>query len=227
VLAVVEEIDMKKDMKALARIKDWVTAKELPLHRKGQDPYLILNTTHWMQFSNFAESCPIFPGDKRVTVIRVNPLDPMDMIPKKLFLEMLKKEASHFLATVLKLEIPPSGDRLNVPVLATEEKAELEALNENPIDRFVRECCVPAAGHFVLFSEFYAKFLDYANVDKSEWSSNMVARKVPNTFPRARHADMNNNVCIGNISFDRAATPLTYRWVTVGTYLKAEANHVK
>ncbi len=83
VLCVVEETDLQNNKAAYNRIKDWVTSKVLPIHKKGKTPYHIPNTTHWIQTANEHFACPIFSGDTRITAIFVPPLDPIDLVPKR------------------------------------------------------------------------------------------------------------------------------------------------
>lgn len=49
VLCVVEETNLQKNATAYNRIKDWVTSRQLPVHRKQRQPYTVQNTTHWVQ----------------------------------------------------------------------------------------------------------------------------------------------------------------------------------
>ena len=149
---VVEETDLRKNNTAYNRIKDWVTSRDLLIHCKGKTPYHIPNTTHWIQCSNNHQACPIFPGDTRITMSYVEPIDPMELIPKKRLMPLLEKEASDFLAAITNLELPPSNDRLNVPVVETADKQMLQKLNETPLERFLADELVPCSGNMVKFS---------------------------------------------------------------------------
>ena len=60
----------------------------------------------------------------------VEPINPLELIPKKKLIPLLEKEASDFLADIMNLELPPSNDRLNVPVIETDDKVMLQRLNE-------------------------------------------------------------------------------------------------
>ena len=48
IIAVVEETDLRKNISAYNRIKDWVTSRDLLIHCKGKTPYHIPNTSHWI-----------------------------------------------------------------------------------------------------------------------------------------------------------------------------------
>ncbi|MGI0016509.1 MAG: primase-helicase family protein, partial [Nitrososphaera sp.] len=122
ILCIIEEIDLHRDQTAYNRIKDWVTSPKLSIHRKGQTPYMIDNTTHFIQTANQRNACPIFPGDTRIVMIHVGD-KPTEQVPKRFLLRQLEKEAPDFLGAIMSLEIPESESRLRVPVIETTDKA--------------------------------------------------------------------------------------------------------
>lgn len=216
VLCVVEETDMQRNKVAYNRIKDWVTSKHFPVHIKGETPYKIPNTTHWIQTANKPEACPVFPGDTRITVIHIPQLDPTQMIPKKKLTSLLEKEAPDFLAEVLRLEIPPSNDRLNVPVIRTAEKSQLENKNLSLLERFIQEYCHYCVGAMMKYSDFYDKFRECLDpTDVQMWSKVRVGKELPVHFPKGR----NTKDCqfyIGNITFDATEEPKAKKIITRG-----------
>lgn len=201
ILCVIEELNLRKDKNAGNRIKDWVTARDISIHPKGRTPYHIPNSTHWIQCSNPSSYCPVFPGDTRITMIYVQDLDPIEMIPKKQLIPLLEKEAPDFLAAMLRLEIPPSNDRLNVPVIVTADKHEAERTNMTPLESFLSERCFGLAGHRIKLSELYDVFV--ASCDPSDlgfWTKNRFSRELPPHFPKGR-ARESGQFYVGNISF--------------------------
>jgi hypothetical protein len=187
IFCVVEEIDMSKSKTAYNRIKDWVTAKELSIHPKGLTPYHIPNTTHWIQCANDSRACPIFPGDTRVTMIYVDHLDPTEMIPKKRLLEMLKSEASDFLAALLRIELPASNDRLNIPVINTIDKSMAEESNKTPLQLFLDQHITYVPGYTIKFSDFYDRFVNWLGpLEAANWTKIRVGREIPTTYPKGR-----------------------------------------
>lgn len=201
IMCVIEEINLRKNKESANRIKDWVTAKDLSIHPKGKTPYHIPNTTHWVQCANEGTACPVFPGDTRITMIPVGDLDPIDKIPKKMIIPMLEKEASDFLGELLSIEIPPSNDRLNVPVILTAEKAEAERMNETPLQAFLREKCYAVSGESILVSEFYNQFTEFCDPnDLAYWTKIRVGREMPPSFPKGRDPKT-AQFHYGNISF--------------------------
>ena len=201
IICVVEETDLRKNTQAYNRIKDWVTSRDLLIHCKGKTPYHIPNTTHWIQTSNNHQACPIFQGDTRITMSYVEPLDPLDMIPKKLLIPLLEKEASDFLSSVMNLDLPPSNDRLNVPVIETEDKLMLQKLNETPLERFIADNCILTEGAQIKFSEFFEKFhetLDFE--DRNSWSKIRVGRELSSVVPRGRQRGT-GQFYLGNIAW--------------------------
>lgn len=151
-------------------------------------------------------NCPVFPGDTRITMILVDSLDQKDMVPKKLFLPMLEKEAPDFVAELLVLELPPSNDRLNVPCIATEDKALAEYANKTFLEVFLDEKCHWAPGHRVKFGDLYGRFTEWLDPQHVNlWSSIRVGREIPPRFPKARLSS-NNEMWIGNISFEQVSS---------------------
>ncbi len=203
VICVVEETDFSSKNKSVYNlIKDWVTARQLPINRKYETPYMIENTTHWMQCSNEISACPIFPGDSRITMIRVDPLQHDEHVPKRILLERLKKEGPDFLAEILNVEIPECNDRLRIPVITTPDKKDIESSNRSPLEVFLEEHCYEVPGKAMLFSTFYEAFA--ARLEGHEvslWSRNKVGRELNSVkFPKGRMGGRPER-WIGNISF--------------------------
>lgn len=200
ILAAVEETDLRHNKIAYGRIKDWVTCIEIPIHRKGMTPYSVHNTIKWVHTANDYQACPVTIGDSRIVMIEVKPLT--NMIPKKQLIPMLQKEAPDFLAAILRLELPVSNDRLNVPVIETEAKVHAGRCNETALEIFLRDNCHHVTGKSVLLSVFYEKFREFLDPDQlSQWSKQKVIKGLPSHFPKGR-SRKNNHVMIGNISFE-------------------------
>jgi hypothetical protein len=197
VVCVVEETDLNRNKAAYNKIKDWVTSRQLLIHQKGKTPYLIPNTTHWVHCANEHTACPVFPGDTRITMCYVEPLKAV--IPKRELIRQLEKEAPAFLAAVLGLELPRSTDRLNVPVVVTDDKKILESLNKTLLERFISASLVDAPGRRIKFSDFFARFtMNMSREDKMEWSKIRVGRDIPPHYCKGRDR-VTNQVYIGNV----------------------------
>ncbi len=216
VLCVIEETDLRKNADAYNKIKDWVTSRQLPLHRKSMQPIMIPNTTHWIQCANSHLNCPVFPGDTRITMMLVDSLDPKEMIPKKLIIPMLEAEASDFMSEILSLELPPSNDRLNVPCIVTEDKTMAEHANMSSLETFCLEKCFHAPGTKTKFSEFYDKFTEWLDPNQiGQWTKIRVGRELPPKFVKAVFGP--NEQWIGNLSFTQIAeADFGPRWVSQG-----------
>lgn len=201
VLCIVEEIDLRQNKQAYNRIKDWVTARDLMIHQKGCTPYSVPNSSHWIQVANNHNYCPVFAGDTRITMCHVQPIDPVDLIPKKRLIPLLEKEAADFLGLIMSLNMPESPDRLNIPVIETSDKRAAQMMNQNELERFFQEQCVSAVGRSIKFSDFYDRFIAY--IDQSEvsrWSKIRVSKEMPPEYPLGRLRG-NNQAYIGNITF--------------------------
>ena len=205
ILCIVEETSLKDNSSAYNKIKDWVTSQNLAIRDLYQTTYTVPNTTHWIQCNNHHDACPIFQGDTRITMIFVDAIDPTQMIIKKDMLALLKKEAPDFLAALFKMELPPSNDRLNIPVIQTEDKRVVENLNRGLLEEFLEEKCHYVKGSIMSFADFYDKFSAWIPQEEiHNWSNKKVAKALPPKFPKGRLASKANIVAVGNISFEPA-----------------------
>ena len=203
ILCVVEETDLSKARQAYNRIKDWVTARTITIHEKGKTPYQLPNSTHWVQTANQHTFCPTFTGDTRITVIRVDEIDPLDLIPKMKLIEALEREASDFLGAVMSVELPDPISRLNVPVIITSEKMNLENINESLVEKFVKEHCFAVPGKMILFAEMYNKYLEWLPQElRHEWSKIKFGREFPSQYPKGTYTG--NKTFIANIDWEHA-----------------------
>jgi hypothetical protein len=222
ILCVVEETDLRKNQQAYNRIKDWVTSRDLLIHCKGKTPYHIPNTTHWIQCSNNHQSCPIFQGDTRITMSYVEPLDPLELIPKKRLMPLLEKEASDFLSALLHLDLPPSNDRLNIPVIETEDKLMLQKLNETPLERFLTDETIIKNGQKLKFSEFYDRFQESLDITEQQaWSKIRTRRELPTSYPYGRERGT-GQFYIGNLAWKDNTEEFGPRYVLKDGYLEQE-----
>lgn len=201
ILCVVEETDLKKNKQAYNRIKDWVTSRELSIHRKTKTPYHVVNSTHWIQCANESSACPIFSGDTRITVLFVDALVQQAKIAKRELIADLEKEGPDFLADILKLELPTSNDRLNIPVIETQEKLQVSQQNQNSLELFLEEQCFYVPGSMVTIDDFYKRFNDWLEpTERYDWSKIKVGRNLPSKFCKGRNATT-SQWCYGNVSF--------------------------
>lgn len=200
IVCVIEEVNLQDSGAAYDRMKAWVTNPMIQIHSKNQTPYSIPNTTHWIQTANNHRYCPIFHDDTRITMIHVPTLK--NPIPKRDFMAKLEKEASDFLAALLDTEIPPSNDRLNVPVIQTEAKAETQRYNQSSLYTFIDEKCHYVPGEMLEFSQFYDRFIEWVDVDEvSFWTKKRVSMELPPTIPKGKpHGS--GYVHLGNLSWE-------------------------
>ncbi len=206
ILCIVEETDLKKNKLAYNRIKDWVTSLMLPIHRKNKTPYSVPNLTHWIQTANDRAYVPVFMGDTRITMIHVADLDPSMKIPRRELIPRLEKEASDFLAALLKLEIPASNDRLNIPVISTDDKMEAAKANQSSLETFLDEYCFYVPGEVITIDEFCRKFTEWLDPnDRYEWSKIKVGKAMPERFPKGRLSTV-STWHYGNISWTEKET---------------------
>jgi hypothetical protein len=207
VLCVIQETDISKSVGSRNRLKDWVLALQFPVHIKNRTPYLIPNTTHYIHTANDHRECPIFPGDTRITVIHVPSLEPLEMIPRDELHVRLKREAPAFLGMVLRIEIPYSSDRLNVPVLETKEKIQSARLNRTDFEIFLEETIHYAPGEIILYSDLWARFQEWLSPEDIHlWSKIRMGRELPMEYPKGRVLAKGGKFHVGNMSFEKPAS---------------------
>lgn len=229
VLCIVEETDLRANKSvAYNRIKDWITSLSISIHRKGKTPYMSPNSSHWIQTGNNLEYCPIFEGDTRITLCYVQLHE--QTIPRDELLEKLKKEASDFLAMILKFEIPHSNGRLYVPVIETDDKREAQQENQSDLERYLTEHCYYAPGKIIKFSEVYDRFIEQVESNRvTYWTKIRFGRELPVRFPRGRLMSKQGQFFVANISFDpvpEAELHIT-RYVVNDQILRLEGEEVQ
>jgi len=219
ILCIIEETNLRHNKKALSRIKDWVTSKQLNIRHMYKSPYHIQNTTHWIQCNNDHQACPIFPGDTRITMLYVKPLDPLEMIPKKKLMVLLEKEAQHFVTAIMNLELPEPIDRLNIPVISTQDKKLVEQMNQSALERFIQDKCIPLDGCMIKFSDFFDKFVEWLEPNETNfWTKNRVGREFPPQYPKAR-IRKDGQFYIGNIAWHGTENESGKKLTVQGDYL--------
>ena len=207
---------------AYNRIKDWVTSPQILIHPKGKVPYLVVNTTHWIQCSNDIDSCPIFPGDTRIVLIHVNKFGSQPqvdvslergvgetkgckctLIPeKKYFMRLLEIEGPQFLWWLLNTEIPPIESRLRIPVISSAEKIEMMFSNESPVLLFLKEKVHPSQGNVILLEELYEKFIDWLPFDRRRmWTRKGFYNCLPDWLIRGKWKT--SSWAAANVSFNK------------------------
>lgn len=207
-LVYVEETDFSKKREVYNKLKDWITGKEIMIHEKGKTPIMVKNSTHWIVCTNNYRSIPIEGEDTRVTMVHVEPIPFMDLIPRAELTRRLIAEASDFLAFVLQVEVPPTNDRLRIPALRTADKTQLETVNSNILMRFVNTRCVYEPGEYItykVFTEMFFKFIDELSpTERNDWDRRKVQALMPPEYPFGRSTKLDSAFAFGNI---RLRTP--------------------
>jgi len=220
ILCYIDEKDLQKHTHAYNRIKEWVTARELLIHGKGDTPYTSPNYTHWIHCANDPNFCPVFPGDTRITMTYVDQLDPTEMINKMELFQRLEKEAPDFLGSLLDLELPPSNDRLRVPTVETSEKQSAQDRNKNDMECFIDEKCVHAPGYHIYVSDFYDQLQGWIDPGESHnWSKIAIGKKVDLPFVKGRERGSAKH-CIGNIAWRNTEIERREKFIVTDGYLE-------
>jgi len=198
VLAVIEEVSLKKNKEAYNRIKDLVTGETIAIHFKGKTIYDVNNTLHFIQCANSPDYCPVEVGDTRIVMIYVDP--PEQEIPKHILMERLVEEAPHFLHTIMTLEIPPTNERLRIPVVETGLKEDQARANRDELTEFLEDVCSPIDGEVIQISKFYEAFFNWLPLERHQyWNQRTVKGKLPAKHPTGRYTG-EGQIHIGNLS---------------------------
>jgi len=223
VLCVVEETDLSRNSLASNRIKDWVTGKTISINTKYKNVYEIDNTTHWMQFANPANYCPIFRGDTRIIVIEVGALE--KEIPRQIFLKYLEEEAPALLYEIIHYELPDPAGRLQLPVLDTVVKNEIMEDNYNPLEQFIKERIIFKEGYLIPFDEFYSVFQiwlasNYPS-EQNKWTIRSTSLNFPKIPPMIKGMyGGDNKMHIGNATFNTDTEELGFEYALKNRRLK-------
>ena len=204
VLCVIEELDLGKNRSAYERIKKWVTSSHVTIRKMRLDPYTIPSTCHFFHTSNALESCPVFAGDRRITVIKVDPLPPAQRIQKTSFLEQIRNEGPAILNTFLNYPLPRelACGRMRVPVIESSEKSHAANQNKNVVELFLATL-YDSPGHCIPFDTFFDRFLKSLDpADRKNWTKIRVSKMLPLANSSIRGAG--NQCSIANLSFEPA-----------------------
>lgn len=205
IFCIIEETNLSADKQAYNVVKDCVTSMEISIHIKGKTPFNVVNTTHWVHCSNDLTACPVFDGDTRITMIRVPVLK--NEIAKRILIERLKKEASDFLTSLLRLELPECNERLRVPVIVTDAKISAVERSQSLLEQFLSEECHLIEGHKVSIAEFHTAFMSWLDpVERHNWSKQRVTKSMPDSVIKGR--DSTAQWFYANLTFDKNAQPL-------------------
>lgn len=210
VIGYIEEKDLSAvKNQAYSRMKEWVTSRRLTITKKGETPYSQPNILHMMQMANSPTHCSMEDGDTRIVALAVAML--ANLIPKAVMERKLMAEAPYFLRTLLTIHLPESPDRLRVPMLASQDKADLESMSQKPWESFTEEFLLPCPGECVKFSEFYSKYQQHCILQ------NMPHEKSKALLQLVRNRSDKYTVGVGkgkqtyiaNVSLDKNAIPAT------------------
>ena len=210
VLCVVEEIDLSKDRLAAERIKEWVTGRTISVRAMYHGAYDILNTTHWVQCSNFANYVLILRGDTRIVAVNVS--RPAVDIPKNVLLNRLRDEAPAFLYEILNTSLPDAPGRLSLPCLETSVKREMMSVNATVLERFLEERTKVCTGHVTTMRDLYDAFKFFCLQREPEALTQWTLQRVSIGLPRCEGIvrgtlGRDKAPAVGNLTLDLDAVP--------------------
>ena len=206
VLAVVDEVDISKSGSAVYnKLKEWVTGLTISIHAKYKQVQDITSTLHFVQMSNDRASLPVFPGDTRITAMNVPSLE--EEIPRDQLHALCRKEAPHFMRTLMDFEIPTATGRLMLPVVETQGKLDASAANVNELDQFLTDACFEIPGAAIKLTDFKKKFLaSLEEFQRPDWKEQTIRNQLSGRYVVGKSSSYNQTI-VCNLSFNPQATP--------------------
>lgn len=119
---------------------------------------------------------------------------------------LLSAEAPAFLHSCLNLQVPPSGNRLRIPVVDTPDKLSQMEFSQSELDLFIADNLVDCLGATVPFSEFWDRFSDSLRpVDQPRWSPRRVGREFKHHLYVKGRYGQGGHIHIGNCTWKELA----------------------
>lgn len=207
ILAVIDEVDVNKTgPDVYNKLKEWVTGEMLAIHAKYKQVETVRSTLHFVQGANNRDALPVFPNDTRITAMNVPTLE--DEIPRDEFRELLKKEAPHFMRTILDYHVPPPTGRLALPIIETQGKREAAASNTDDLTQFIEEKCYEIPGAAIKFTDFCDRFHDSLEEhQRSSYPQRIIRQRISEMFPLGRGSGRMKQLIIGNLSLNPDIEP--------------------
>lgn len=127
--AVLVYLDEEKvEVRSAQKVKLYIDADQASIRMMRTDTFMFANRTHWIAAYNFKDGVPVEDGDKRIIMVHVPILfDDEKDDWNDVMCSALEAERSDFLGSLWQLDLPPSGNRLYLPVLSTPLKEEVMA----------------------------------------------------------------------------------------------------
>jgi len=177
ILCYVEEKDISSIRGVYEKIKAVVTAIQLAIRRMRTDVYMVDNFTHWMQCANNATALYQLSGDTRITALYV-PL-PKKEVPRHIMQQKLMEEAPAFLHTLFDFRLPDPEDRLNIPMIVTDDKLSAQEMNQDLLGLFLAEMTEKREGaREISFKDLFAQFQAWLP-SSEKWSKIKVSKNMP------------------------------------------------
>jgi len=126
-LCLLEEVDLSANFAAYQLVKNYIDNNFITIRGIYAKAETERNYTHFIHTANHRHFCPVYPGDTRIVMWRVDPYQGPDLTWTSKLCPIVDKEMPAFLHHLLKLELPPPAGRLYLPVLETEDKREAMA----------------------------------------------------------------------------------------------------
>jgi len=124
-LCLLEELDLSANFQAYQLVKNYIDNPHLKLRGIYSKAVTEPNYTHFIHTANYRHFCPVYPGDARLVLFRVDPYQGEDLTWKMKLCPLVDEEMPAFLYHLLhEIELPPSAGRLYLPVLETEDKRQ-------------------------------------------------------------------------------------------------------
>ena len=126
-LCLLEEVDLAANFAAYQLVKNYIDNPYVTIRGIYAKAETERNYTHFIHTANYRSFCPIYPGDTRIVMWRVDPYEGPDLDWTGKLCAIVDRQMPAFLHHLLMLELPPSAGRLYLPILETQDRREAMA----------------------------------------------------------------------------------------------------
>ena len=181
VLCYTEEIDLGANGRSRLydKVKDLTLGDTVNLEAKSLQVYEVPNVMSWGQAANSQSYCPVYSGDKRITLFRVESPRDDERMSKDEMLRRLRAEAPAFLYTLLNTAMPAREGRYVVPPIDTAVKIYQSKANETDLQHWIGLNPDWILREMDEIVDAFRAYLDSRGLPTKFWSPQRVQRELP------------------------------------------------
>lgn len=172
--------------KVYNRIKDWSLSLNMSIHVKGGTVFEVPNVMSFGHAANDPRYCPVFEGDDRITMLRVEPARADERTTKEDLEKRLRAEAPAFLYSLLNDPTPTSKGRYVVPPISTEAKRQQAKASRDELQVWMSDHPEWITLGDIELQDTFRNYLELRGLDKKWWSPSRIMGSLPEQGDKAR-----------------------------------------